>query len=120
MEWAKNNPDRWKEIRSKCNQTKSTKEKKREWAKANSDVIVHHVVLRNARKMQSIPAWADKKAIKQFYVESRRLTQETGIRHVVDHIIPLVSNYVCGLHVESNLQVITEKENLSKYNNFRM
>jgi hypothetical protein len=42
----------------------------------------------------------------------------TGIAYQVDHIIPLQSKYVCGLHNEFNLRVITAKENNIKGNRF--
>ena len=45
-----------------------------------------------------------------------KMTSQTGIKHEVDHIIPLQSPFVCGLHVEYNLQVITAKMNRSKGN----
>lgn len=48
--------------------------------------------------------------------EAERLTQETGIEYVVDHIIPLSSKIVCGLHWEGNLRVITDDENGHKGN----
>lgn len=72
--------------------------------------------LRRAQEMRATPAWADLKAIEAFYAEARRLTEETGIPHHVDHIIPLRGKTVCGLHVESNLRVIPAEENLRKRN----
>lgn len=40
----------------------------------------------------------------------------TGEKWEVDHIVPLQSKLVCGLHNEFNLQVITQRENSSKRN----
>lgn len=61
-----------------------------------------------------MPKWANPKLIERYYVEARRLTQLTGIKHHVDHIVPLKGRLVCGLHVETNLRVITAIENLRK------
>lgn len=75
---------------------------------------------RRSGKLQRTPAWADLKAIQAFYVEARRLTQVTGIVHHVDHIIPLQGKNVSGLHVETNLQILTAAENLKKTNRFEV
>lgn len=42
----------------------------------------------------------------------------TGISHEVDHIVPLRSKLVCGLHNEFNLRVIPAAENNRKGNRF--
>ena len=58
--------------------------------------------------------------IAAFYIEAARLTQESGIPHEVDHIIPIQHELVCGLHVPANLQVITRFLNRSKRNGFEV
>lgn len=62
------------------------------------------------------PIWASKSSISAFYTEAKRLEKETGLKYHVDHIVPLNSALVCGLHVESNLQVIPASENVLKRN----
>lgn len=62
------------------------------------------------------PRWGDPEKVMAFYRERDRLTRETGVPHEVDHIVPLVSPVVCGLHCEFNLRVVPQKENRSKGN----
>ena len=61
-----------------------------------------------------MPAWVDVDDIRPFYEASKRLTEETGIIHEVDHIVPLNGKYVSGLHVPWNLRVVTKTENYEK------
>jgi hypothetical protein len=69
-----------------------------------------------ARKLKAVPAWADRKAIEAIYAQAVERTRATGSLHQVDHIVPLKSAKVCGLHVQNNLQVLTATENQSKSN----
>jgi hypothetical protein len=54
--------------------------------------------------------------VEEFYKEARRLTEETGVLHVVDHYWPINGKGSCGLHVPWNLRVITGSDNDSKGN----
>lgn len=64
------------------------------------------------------PSWADRDAMELLYLEARRLTATTGIKHEVDHIIPVQGKSVCGLHVPWNLRVITKAANARKHAKF--
>jgi len=64
------------------------------------------------------PLWADKTKIKEIYLLAKTLTEQTGIKHHVDHIVPLRHPLVCGLHTDTNLRVITAFENVQKSNDF--
>jgi hypothetical protein len=75
---------------------------------------VARVSARQQRVKQATPKWANVSAIKEFYIGAQRLSKETGIPHEVDHIIPLQGKLVSGLHVPTNLQILTEKENQQK------
>lgn len=87
-----------------------------QWAKQNKHIVNALIARRNARKLRATPAWANEEAIRAIYAEAARLTLETGIRHEVDHIYPLQSDVVCGLHCEANLQILTKVENIRKGN----
>ena len=65
------------------------------------------------------PSWANKTKIDEIYKERDHLNQ-SGILHHVDHIIPLNHPLVCGLHVESNLQVLLKEDNEFKNNTFHI
>jgi hypothetical protein len=79
-------------------------------------VEAEKVVRRKRVLAQATPAWADIKAMQDVYRAAQSLTKLTGIAHHVDHIVPLTSRLVCGLHVPSNLRVIPGEENLRKHN----
>lgn len=79
--------------------------------------------MRNASKANATPKWLtrkDRQEIAAVYALAATLTASTGMRHEVDHIIPLRSKLVCGLHVRGNIDVITAEKNRSKTNFFEV
>ena len=64
----------------------------------------------------SVPMWIKRRDLTPFYEEARRLTRETGVKHVVDHIVPLKHPFVSGLTVPWNMQVIPAHCNDHKRN----
>lgn len=88
----------------------------RQWAKANPDKVAANVRSRELAKLKATPPWATKESMLPFYTTAVRLTRETGIKHEVDHIVPIRSKIICGLHVPANLQVITRAANKTKGN----
>ena len=92
---------------------------RRKYRKENDEWDKAKTSFRRRRFRSATPSWLtkdQKRAIKQLYIEAQRLTKLTGERYVVDHIVPLINDEVCGLHVPWNLRVITQDENLVKSN----
>lgn len=90
----------------------------KKWAKENPAKINALIAKRTAAKLNATPDWADLDSIEEVYKEAYRLSKDTGVSHEVDHIVPLQSPHVCGLHVSWNLQVLTKTANLRKGNKF--
>ena len=68
--------------------------------------------------LRQTPPWANQQAIGAVYEEARRRTAETGVEHHVDHVYPLRGKLVSGLHVETNLEVLTALDNRVKNNRY--
>lgn len=94
----------------------TSKARHREWARKNRIRVYADNRQRKSMKAGATPAWVNTRELAALYEEAVRLTQETGVEHHVDHIVPLRSKLVCGLHVPANLRIIPKLENLSKGN----
>lgn len=91
-------------------------EASRAWAIRNKHNRRYHSMLSKAAMRQAIAPWADMGAIKAIYEKARELEVSTGKKWHVDHIVPLRSKIVCGLHCEDNLQVLPAADNIRKGN----
>jgi hypothetical protein len=90
-----------------------------EYKDRNVDVVRADTSVRKRRHREATPKWltpAERLQMRDLYVQARKMTELTRERYVVDHIVPLRGESVCGLHVPWNLRVITQEENLKKSN----
>jgi 5-methylcytosine-specific restriction endonuclease McrA len=145
VEWEKGNTVR-SEYFKQYNQSDAGKQAKKRYYQANKEAVIARANARNPeerrahrekykkqnpelykaftsvrkrRHRNATPPWItaeQKLLIRQMYLEAQRLTKLTGVRYVVDHIVPLINPEVCGLHVPWNLQIMTQEENLQKSN----
>lgn len=87
-----------------------------DWNAAHPWIKAASLALRRARKKYATPKWSNSFFIREAYHLARLRTKATGFKWHVDHIYPLQSPLVCGLHVEQNLQVIPALVNQRKHN----
>ncbi len=75
-----------------------------------------------ARKLKAIPLFSrlpkNRKQILAVYVKAQIKNFNSRVKYEVDHIVPLQSTYICGLHCVENLQIITHNKNQLKSNVF--
>lgn len=102
-EWAKNNAEKRKKIA-------------RDWVRRNPEQVLARTRAYQLSKINAVPRWADAEKIKAVYRESARLSRETGVQHHVDHVVPLQSKLVCGLHWHENLAILSAVDNVRKGN----
>ena len=101
--WNANNPEKKREYSKR-------------WNQANPEACRITCNKRYSYAKKARVVWADKQKIEAFYREAQEKTKSSGIQWEVDHIIPLRGKLVSGLHVESNLRLITRSENARKGN----
>lgn len=118
--WSSENREQKNEVRKKWRDTPERRAKESaaasEWAKKNRARAAANHADRRTRKMVAVPSWADCKAIAEIYLDAHKKSAATGLKWHVDHIVPLRSKLVCGLHVQQNLQVVPAVVNQRKSN----
>ena len=70
------------------------------------------------QKILATPPWVKHKEMMALHEEKLRITKSSGIRHVLDHIVPLNHPMVCGLNVPWNIQIVPYWHNSRKSNTF--
>ena len=133
IQWRRDNPERTKEKDRRYYQNnrerelehskqrhiknaEANKQRSQQWRKDNPDRVNAQVAKRRADKIQATPKWANLKSIEHLYALAVMLTEINEVSYQVDHVVPLNSDLVCGLHCEDNLRVITAEENNTKKN----
>lgn len=129
--WRRSNPEKVRAMNqrhyAKADKSKIA-ENNRAWREANREKVRASVrkwnnenapdrkAKKKAEEYNATPLWANDFFIKEAYRLARHRTQLFGFKWQVDHIVPIISKHVCGLHCEDNMQVIPAKHNAAKGN----
>ena len=118
LRWAKANLDKhYASISKWAKENRATRRAaEAAWKLRNPGKRASFFAKRRALKVRATPMWANEFFISEAYHLAALRTKVTGFPWHVDHIVPLMSKIVCGLHVENNLQVIPGHVNASKSN----
>lgn len=95
------------------------KETGKAWRDANRDRVAWLASERRSALAKRTPPWVtpeDREHMLTYFIYAALLAAESGVRHHVDHIVPLRGKNVSGLNVPWNLQAIPAIENMKKGN----
>lgn len=118
--WSLNNLDRSREIKKSHFERNKGENLKRmaEWKRNHPEQRARDNVKRRVGMSHACVSWANRFFIEEAYRLARLRTEMLGFEWQVDHIVPLRSSQVCGLHVGTNFQVIPASDNMKKGNRF--
>ena len=114
--WAQNNKAKRNQAARKLLENPEKKKRAllatQKWRKNNLEYDAERQRQRKARLQQAVPKWypQEKDKIKKVYEKAKELG------FTVDHIVPLKSDLVCGLHTWANLQLLESSLNSRKRN----
>ena len=86
------------------------------YGKKNRGKVNAHTMKYYTGKLNRTPPWANMKKIERIYMFAAWASKFTDEPIEVDHIIPLQGKNISGLHVETNLQILSRSENSQKNN----
>jgi 5-methylcytosine-specific restriction endonuclease McrA len=86
------------------------------WRSLNKEKRAAQRVRTRKKLLKQMPRWRNQFFIDEIYSLARLRTKLTRLEWHVDHIVPLRSKIVSGLHVEYNLRVIPKQVNIAKSN----
>ena len=89
------------------------------WRQNNPDLVALYDADRRFKLELATPHWSEVEEIKIVYLKRDEYRKIYGVQFEVDHIIPITSDTVCGLHVLSNLQLLSKSLNSGKTNNYQ-
>lgn len=112
-EWRRKNPERKKELARRYWEINRERERARLNALNTPERKRENLARYRARKKNAMPIWLTiehKAQIRAIYAEAAKRGLD------VDHVVPIRSKIVCGLHVPWNLQPLTPNANKTKAN----
>ena len=95
------------------------KENTARWKKNNPEKRSIYRSKRRASERNALPHWLSEnqgKEIGKIYALAKWMSAVIDADFHVDHIFPMASDFMCGLHVPENLIVLSSEDNLSKNN----
>jgi hypothetical protein len=105
---------------AQANAEKMRQSNKKQYTKSPDKTNARYAKRRAAKK-QATPKWVGEGELfflQEAYALAKEREKIFGFKWEVDHIVPLNSKVVCGLHVPKNLRVVPHMVNRIKGNKF--
>jgi hypothetical protein len=114
--WQLDNPEKVAEYKQRSKLTRPDTVKAE--YERNKAAYFARAAMRRTLVKQAVPKWASGEELVECYEVLRYFNSIYPNHYHLDHIVPIKSKLVCGLHTPDNLRLVTAKENLSKNNRY--